>query len=454
MATSFFLRGSNPDQMHIWLRFRTDDIDVRLPVGNLLIRKAEWNDKAHAPRKVKNCDEPHEAFLNGIKIILNSIDKEIGKRLPEWRAENLDYKKCISNVISEITGGASASIKKEAKRKKVNYHRIDEFVTDYVAGMEDGSTKMIKSRDAYIYNTAKTWRTFDKIVKAFATHYKKSHRAFTWGCIDGSFRDSFVDWMKGEGYADSSINKVLSKLRTMVTISANMGYHSNALAKGALANIDNPDEGAGATYLTKTEIEALASMELQGRQDLVRDLFLIQCLSGQRVSDVKAIRREDIIVTEDGGHAWRVKQQKTGEIVEIELHGLLHQIFKKYDYNVPGLYEQAINKGIKIILKSLSESVPTLQNHADIRVKKGGKQTESKAKWERISNHTGRRSMCTNMRESGYSLEEVMSRSGHRNLATLDKYLKKTINEHSANVAKKQREAEKAAEADGKLLLY
>lgn len=72
-------------------------------------------------------------------------------------------------------------------------------------------------------------------------------------------------------------------------------------------------------YLTETELQALAEMELTGLKDQVRDIFLVGCYTCQRVSDYNNIQPEDFTTTAKGTPIIRLVQQKTRNEVKIPI---------------------------------------------------------------------------------------------------------------------------------------
>ncbi len=104
----------------------------------------------------------------------------------------------------------------------------------------------------------------------------------------------------------------------------------------------------------------MAEMGLTGLKDQVRDIFLVGCYTYQRVSD-NNIQSEGFTTTAKGTPIIRLVQQKTRNEVKIPImNPNLEAICKKYEYNLPSVVDQILNRYIKEILKDLSESVPTL----------------------------------------------------------------------------------------------
>ena len=130
--------------------------------------------------------------------------------------------------------------------------------------------------------------------------------------------------------------------------------------------------------------------------------------------------------------------------------GALDQIFAKYDYAPPRGCPQVINRTIKQVLENLSKDVPSLAETIDVIETKSGETMKRVPRYKAISNHSGRRSCATNMLDKGFSLKQIAARTGHKSLATLECYLRKTTDKYADEVARIQMEREK----QGELLLF
>ena len=102
-------------------------------------------------------------------------------------------------------------------------------------------------------------------------------------------------------------------------------------------------------------------MPLTGKQDEVRDIFLVGCYTCQRVSDYNDIDKDCFTTTAKGTPVIRLVQKKTRKKVKIPImNPNLRAICEKYAYNLPSVVDVILNRYIKDILKRLSETVPSL----------------------------------------------------------------------------------------------
>ena len=214
--------------------------------------------------------------------------------------------------------------------------------------------------------------------------------------------------------------------------------------------------------LTTKEVQGLYDMKLEGTEELVRDIFLIGCFTGQRVSDYGRIEPEWFGKTRNGVKVIRLEQTKTGNRVCVPIVGnQLETLLKKYDYCIPKITDQEIDRTIKDLCERLSLSIPSLAVKEKTMLKKhekmalytnkdGGRKLFEinekgeciKPKWAMVSSHTARRTCITNMYlakkpdgSAKYTLAERMSVSGHKTESEYIKYIKCSLDEVAEMVA-------------------
>jgi integrase len=153
-----------------------------------------------------------------------------------------------------------------------------------------------------------------------------------------------------------------------------------------------------------------------------RDLFLIGCWTGLRVSDYTELTKANI-----WGGFIHVRQTKTKDPVTIPIHPVTQAILEKYDFNLPKISQQKLNDYIK----KVGEAAGIDELTSTTFTKAGIKQTTTKPKCEWVTTHTGRRSFATNLYLSGFPSLHIMKITGHRTERAFMKYIRVT-NEQSA----------------------
>ena len=145
-----------------------------------------------------------------------------------------------------------------------------------------------------------------------------------------------------------TLDKHISLFKTIVGVAERQGLHTNHIACSVLKSPQiTEDDKAKKIYLTKEELSALYDMPLNGFEEQVRDVFLIGCFTAMRYSDYSRIKKDNIGYTHSGTKVIRIKQEKTaGTVVIPIMDDRLETLLKKYDYNVPEILDQSLNRTI------------------------------------------------------------------------------------------------------------
>jgi integrase len=177
---------------------------------------------------------------------------------------------------------------------------------------------------------------------------------------------------------------------------------------------------------TEEEFETLATTTISDKRlDFARDLFLLGCTTGLRYSDVIRLGGNNI-KTINGENYIETNIQKTGDYLRIPLNSLAEDVLKKNAYILRSLTNQKLNKALHDLFEHLGfNSIETI-------TERYGSRTIAirKPKYEIMTMHDSRRyflSVCMNT--AGVSAANVMEWSGHKNLKTLQRYIKQGMNQ-------------------------
>lgn len=177
-------------------------------------------------------------------------------------------------------------------------------------------------------------------------------------------------------------------------------------------------------YLTEDEITKIYALDLKGKEEQVRDLFVLQCWIGQRFKDTQSIN-EGIIKDTSSGKVIEIVQEKKTHKVSIPLFPVSLEILDKYEGNLPVFTNQtALN-----YLKSIGEKAGITRLH-NVTEDRGGEVITKRVKaYELIGTHTARRSFICNMLLRGYESHLIMKITGHNDVESFQKYIKVTSND-------------------------
>lgn len=407
----------------------------------------EWVEAAQSERKLNNY-----LIKKGINKKVALIEDSIKdmKRHHRFTKENLE--KSIEDIMLADKREAlkqAEQLGKEAEDRKK--HNVKNFVVEHIRKIESGEVRTAK-KEKYAKESIKNWQQFRRV---FLDFYRI--RPFEWDDINETLADRYISYLESIGYMKYTLDKHISLFKTIVGVAERQGLHNNHLAASYLKSPQIREEDkAKEIYLTKDELSALYEMPLEGFEEQVRDVFLIGCFTAMRFSDYSRIKKENIGFTNSGTKVIRIKQEKTaGTVVIPILDERLETLLKKYDYNVPEVLDQSLNRTIKEICKRLSDTVPSLgkkertvlnlkERRSEMEARKKGielfKYDEQgfpiRPRWELVASHTARRSCITNMYLSKkFSVQQMMSVSGHKTETMFYKYVKLSLDEYADSVA-------------------
>lgn len=295
-----------------------------------------------------------------------------------------------------------------------------------------------KTNKPYSKGTLKTLRNTKELVQKF----QKNRKRLTFDDINLGFHAKLLAFMSKNNYSINYKGTVIKNIKAVMNDAFERDYHTNLDFKKSA--FSKPTEEVENIYLTTKEIELIKNADLKKILDApegeffnknepkptldylerCRDFFCIGCYTGLRISDQLKLTKKNIIEFKLEGKdekAISIKTQKTSKKVEIPINSNLQSILEKYENGFPDkVSDQKINTYLKKIAKSegIDEIVEKTIN------KGGNREVIKQPKYELVSNHTGRRSFCTNAFNSGLSSSYIMRISGHSTEKAFLKYIK------------------------------
>lgn len=272
--------------------------------------------------------------------------------------------------------------------------------------------------------------------------------------------NEFIDFLNKENFSTNTKGRIIKDIKTIMNLANEKGITNNQSHKNKL--FKKVQEQTFHVYLNEEEIQALYEFEcFEERLAKVKDLFVIACRTGLRVSDLKRINKDHIFTTsfnvnEDNSTIEikkdfiRITTQKTNKEVDVPLHSNVIEILKNYEFNLPKITDQKFNEYIKEVCQ-----LAGIDNLCTYSQTKGGlKLRIEKPKYELISSHTGRRSWATNHYKQGFPILSIMAITGHSTVKDFKNYVVLDANEHAKTIAKhyyKLEEEKRAAKQHLKL---
>ena len=295
--------------------------------------------------------------------------------------------------------------------------RIVDWIEHYInsSPYSPGYTRGVKLLRAHLTGRY-TWKGMKmKTVKAFAPN-------LTFAELNQSKVDALSKHMADQGKSTGTILKTIKFLKQVSKMARDEGIKVGSLDFKPPKNFIN--KAKTEIRLTFDEILKIQSVKLKAGspEEEVRDLFLLQCYTGFRHSDLVGLTRENI-----NRDFIQVRQKKTGEDVFVTLHKYSNPIITKYLANVhdntsnifPKLGQQYYNRAIKSISDKagLTDMVKQTSFHGSTE------RIIEEPKFKLIRSHTGRRSFSRLLAGMGLPEEIISEEMGHNTKSITRHYI-------------------------------
>ena len=171
-------------------------------------------------------------------------------------------------------------------------------------------------------------------------------------------------------------------------------------------------------YTVKLKIENRDKKYSENIASAVRDIFVVQCLTGLRYSDMIHIYKENIQEDEEGKYIVLITK-KTMKRLKIYFNDRACHILELWDWNLPHYKLEVMNRWLPEIAKQAG-----VKGRVEVLRMIGSKRVvEYKQKWEMVKTHTARRTFITLMLEAGENTSTIRSITGHTQLSSFSRYV-------------------------------
>lgn len=342
-------------------------------------------------------------------------------------------KSTVDNIVikSKVNGTeiTNESLKKEIEvslgiKAKDKPLTVADFILQVIEEMKGGKLLIEQTQKQYGKATIKQYVNLQKAIYYFDL---LSESKTLFDTINQEWYDAFLNFLfsdavyvgKGDednpeyerdacstNYAGNFIKnlKRIMALAVERNITENRQYEASYFKK--------PSAPTFGVFLSKEEIKQIYDLPLEGddkKLDNYRDMFLLGCYTGLRISDYTRLTKENFTETEKGNKVIDILTKKTEKKISLPiLYPELIAIAEKYNYDFPKISAQKLNKAIKIIAKKAGIN----QQITYVNYKGNHAQEKIVEKWEIISSHTARRSTVTNLYLAGMNIDDIQIVTG------------------------------------------
>ena len=362
-------------------------------------------------------DADKQRVKNGCSNKLKQLASEINASLLEYYTEIQSIFKRFEvedvmptpEQIKEAFNALHKPVSEEPKPKKEAlpcdfFQVFDDFVED--CGRQNNWTDS----------------TFEKFA-AVKNHLTNFREGLTFEFFDERGLNDYVGYLRDvKEMRNTTIGKQLSFLKWFLRWAFKKGVHQNNAYDSYKPKLKSTQKKI--IFLTWDELNRLREFKIPfNKQALerVRDVFLFQCFTGLRYSDVFNLRRSDI----KGDHI-EVTTVKTSDSLIIELNNHSKAILDKYkdvafeyDKVLPVITNQKMNDYLKELAELAGIDEPIRQTYY-----KGNERIDDVTpKYALLGTHAGRRTFICNALALGIPPQVVMKWTGHSDYKAMKPYI-------------------------------
>lgn len=455
--TQIITRSNKDGDVSLYARlYKRPNLNKMVALG-VTISPSEWKmleaqlkvaEQAYKGGNVLKLRDPMAQKLWDIRQALDAMI-EYSEPTPDAIKSTID-RILRADIIKEVERQKEEA---ERKAKEENKMTLVKWIEEFIRQCETGERLKRKSTKMISMGTIKSY----KETLAQLKYYMKSrHKIIDFDDVTLEFYDDwrrfFLEKKAADGtprpYSPNTIGRHVKDLKIFMYAAKDMKLTTCMEFTSARFSADSKE--VENVYLTDDRVQQMYETDFEDAATIERlmalapddeerrvlkdqltrrtpqnlneakDIFVVGCLTGQRVSDYKRICMDMIRTLDDGNDYIYLQQEKTDKWIYIPLDIRVRAILAKYGGRLPKIYDQDLNERIKVIGRFLGwrENAGITELHGMMEV------PTQKAFYECIKTHTARRTFATNAYKHKISLSSIMVITGHSSERMLRKYLK------------------------------
>lgn len=406
LTPSYYLRVNNDQSARIYLRITEGrGAQFRFSTGYTLNHATHWNERTEQIRSV------------AAELGYDEVNVQLAKLLSFVKNAHLDAKaRGIMRTKAFYTQVVN-DFRAKVERTHRSQFTIGTAFTDFIEHSRIHNSDVTGARIR-----PSTIETYEVTLRQIE-HVSLSNQPLTE--IDMEWYREFVSRSEARGRSNrplskNYVGKHIKNIKRVLSFKSEHGEEVNPAFRSRGFKVLKEDSTS--VWLTLDELDTLRNLNLSGYKGLkrTRDLFLIGCYTGLRVSDLQRLEASSRFSL-NGIDCFSLNQRKTGQRVAIPVHPIVKDILERNgDTPPPSQHEQVMNRNLKRIgqLMELTQSERTIITIGGIEM------AAEHPKWSLLTTHCARRSFCTNNYLSGTDVLTIMAISGHKTEKSFRRYLK------------------------------
>ena len=358
--------------------------------------------------------------------VKNGCTNKLKQSASEINAALLGYYTELQEIFKRFEVAEIVPSSAEVKEAFNNRHGQNEKTELASADTSNVPSNFYEAFDDFVHVCGRqndwTHSTFEKFA-AVKNHLNNFRSELSFEFFDEEGLTKYVQYLREvREMRNSTIGKQLSFLKWFLRWSFKQGMHSNNAYDTFKPKLKDTQKKI--IFLTWEELNKLREFKIPPTKqalERVRDVFLFQCFTGLRYSDVFNLRRSDI-----KGDYIEVTTVKTSDSLIIELNDHSRAILEKYkdvefenDKALPVITNQKMNDYLKELAELAEINVPVRQTYY-----KGNERIdEVTPKYALLGTHAGRRTFICNALALGIPPQVVMKWTGHSDYKAMKPYI-------------------------------
>lgn len=403
---------------NIYLVVRMNGKQVKLSIG-AKVYPCQWN------------KDKQEAYLSYRLSELDNRNNEItNNKINETKICFLEYKKYLCENPNLIDDGIS-----------ILRERIYKGTNKRMGKKQDISATnqmLLLTTEQDIKESSKDTKC--RYIRDFAKYLKESSIKDEWNEMNLNTIKLYQTYLTNKGMRIATIG---NKLNCIISTLKVASKRSDIPFKWSESNLDSFEIVKNKTNkskvkdkqvaLTIEQVKKIYSYKAKSELDEeVKDMFVLQCLVGQRISDMPKFLNGEYEIKDN---TISIIQQKTGEKAIIPLFDEAKEILYKYRNGLKNdkLFNRTYNSTINKIIRSICKEVG-LDELVEYQEQKGTEIIiERKPMYELIHTHIARHSFVTIMCRMNIPKDTIIIATGHSNTAMIDKVYEHLNDKDKAN---------------------
>ncbi len=312
-------RGGKGAMHPIYLALYSED-QTELIYSGYRIRLKEWSKEERFP-----IDHTSETSTN-----LSDLKTEVEKVMRKMKADEKAITPFqLKKEYERIQYSKNKKQKDTDQKEKVNLTTVSSLIDKWI---KTGMTEYLPSTKRTVTISINQFKEYLKVSGQLKLEKKD---------LDSELiQDYAIEYLqKKRKLADSTHSKRMKHLRLFLKWAK---IDTSTISEMKIRTVKPSERNIIA--LSAQELEKLEKVDVSHNKDYQRskDMFLLGCYTGLRVSDIKRINRHRIENNEIN-----ITLQKNRTEVSIPILPHIEAILKRYDYSAPKISEQQVNKNIK-----------------------------------------------------------------------------------------------------------